>query len=96
MSDTEWAETQYTYGDVTAGSATYKGALTQQKSLISGTSESGTWATTDIGGYTASGQAGTTTIQGVKLEDGGQRRVSRPPRPSMPSVTFTPRPIPPT
>jgi RHS repeat-associated protein len=76
LNSTEWAETRYTYADVTVGLTTIKGALTQQKSLVGGTWTNGvltndTWATTDISGYNVSGQAGTTTLPGVKLQEGG-------------------------
>jgi hypothetical protein len=65
------ARTEYTYADQDLGSSiVYKKAPTQQRSLISGTAESGTWATTAYSGYCLNGQAGTVTSQGVVLKEG--------------------------
>ena len=78
LNATDWAETQYTYADVSvAGSPTYKGALTQQKSLVSGTSESGTWAITDISGYQRAGRPTTSISRRGGLERrAAPRRIS--------------------
>jgi RHS repeat-associated protein len=71
LSDTQWSETRYTYADKTVGSATYKGALTQEKSLISGPPESGVWAVTDYdsGAYYPNGQAEKTVTRDVVLSE---------------------------
>jgi RHS repeat-associated protein len=71
LNSTEWAETQYTYQDVTvAGGATYRGALVQTKDLISGTPTNGVWATTDNSQFCVNGQAGSVTSQDVALYEG--------------------------
>ena len=73
LNDTDWAETQYTYADVTVGTKTYHGAMTEEKKLVTGTPETGTWAVTDLdsGGYWANGQPKQTVAIGVAKEDGG-------------------------
>ncbi len=78
LSATESAETDYTYADKTVGSATYHGALTQQKSLVSGTPASGVWATTDFAPadaapnniYYPNGRPKTIVSRGVALGNG--------------------------
>jgi len=73
LNDTEWAETRYTYADVSAQGVTFKGAMTQEKKLISGTPEAGTWAITDfnLGGYSLSGEPLQAVYQDVLLQDQG-------------------------
>ena len=100
LSATESAETDYTYADKTVGSATYHGALVQQKSLVSGTPASGVWATTDFAPPTPHPTTSTTRTAGRKRSSTGEwlwgmGRVPTLPllRPTTTSATCFPRPM---
>ncbi len=64
--------TRCTYANVTVGSATYRGALVQERKLISGTAQNGIWAVTDYNtdGYYPNGQPKKTVYRDVALYDG--------------------------
>ncbi|MBU2604254.1 MAG: cell wall-binding repeat-containing protein [Actinobacteria bacterium] len=73
LNGTQSESTKYTYDDEMVGSATYKGALTLEEKLISGTwGGANTAAATDYdtGGYATSGQPNKVVQKAVALQEG--------------------------
>ncbi|MCZ7661867.1 MAG: DUF6531 domain-containing protein [Thermoleophilia bacterium] len=81
------ARTTYAYADLPVGSATFHGALTQARNLVTGSS----WATTDFNTdlYYASGEPKKTVYREVALYDPANPPPSPPPSPVDLTVTRT-------
>ncbi|MCL4367723.1 MAG: cell wall-binding repeat-containing protein [Actinobacteria bacterium] len=72
LSGSQSADTKRTFANVVVGTATFYGAVTQEKVLLTGTPLSGTWQTTDLNTdvYYPNGQPKKTVNRGVALQSG--------------------------